>query len=231
VLYVDGEMGTRAIAGRLDAIARPDTRTGDLRFLTFEDTGGTIPNLATVEGQQTIEKASLGTNVFIFDHYSACVRAVGRELEVDAWARTQDWLIKLRANGASAIIVHHAGKSGQQRGTSRIEDALDYTMSLKAPLAAEQGSGCCFDLVWEKTRHFFGEEARSQHVRMFSSELPLAWLYEDQDEAMKARIRRMGEKLSVQEIVHKTGLGLAYVKSLIRECDAPAVNTDEEDLF
>ena len=34
----------------------------------------------------------------------------------------QEWLLRLRRRGVSVLIVHHAGKGGEQRGKSRRED-------------------------------------------------------------------------------------------------------------
>jgi len=36
----------------------------------------------------------------------------------------QGWLLVLRRRGISVMVIHHAGKSGLQRGTSRREDVL-----------------------------------------------------------------------------------------------------------
>ena len=42
-------------------------------------------------------------------------------------------LSMLRRRGVSVLIVHHAGKGGEQRGTSRREDVLDTSISLRRP--------------------------------------------------------------------------------------------------
>jgi|SRR6516162_856742 hypothetical protein len=39
--------------------------------------------------------------------------------------RPLNWALQLRRAGKSVILIHHAGKSGRQRGTSRKEDALE----------------------------------------------------------------------------------------------------------
>jgi hypothetical protein len=43
----------------------------------------------------------------------------GKEDESDSWLPIQNWLLSLRSLGKSVLKIHHAGKSGQQRGTSR----------------------------------------------------------------------------------------------------------------
>ena len=49
----------------------------------------------------------------------------GVENESESWLPVQEWALRLRRNGVSVLFVHHAGKSGKQRGTSRREDVLD----------------------------------------------------------------------------------------------------------
>jgi len=56
-----------------------------------------------------------------------------RENDSDAWGEIQDRLLRLRRRGISVLIVHHAGKRGGQRGTSRREDVLDTSFSLRQP--------------------------------------------------------------------------------------------------
>jgi putative DNA primase/helicase len=57
----------------------------------------------------------------------------GSESAGDAWLPMQNWLLKLRRQGISVLLVHHAGTNGRQRGTSRREDALDTVIGLRRP--------------------------------------------------------------------------------------------------
>jgi putative DNA primase/helicase len=54
-----------------------------------------------------------------------------RENDSDAWSPIQQWLLQLRRRGLAVLIVHHAGKTGGQRGTSRREDVLDSSFCLR----------------------------------------------------------------------------------------------------
>ena len=47
--------------------------------------------------------------------------------EMDTMLR---WLLKLRSQGYAVLVVHHAGKNGDQRGGSRREDFLDTSIKL-----------------------------------------------------------------------------------------------------
>ena len=65
----------------------------------------------------------------ILDNLSAlCVS--GKENEGESWLPVQRWALRLRQRGISVLFVHHAGKGGAQRGTSRREDLLDVVINL-----------------------------------------------------------------------------------------------------
>ena len=53
----------------------------------------------------------------------------------------QNWLLKLRRQGKSVLLIHHAGTNGRQRGTSRREDALGYGDSVATTRGLFAGTG------------------------------------------------------------------------------------------
>ncbi len=55
------------------------------------------------------------------------------------------------------IFIHHAGKNGNQRGTSKREDILDNVVVLKRPSDYEPGEGARFEVHFEKARHLHGK--------------------------------------------------------------------------
>ena len=78
----------------------------------------------------------------------------------------QGWLLRLRQQGLSALAVHHAGKSGAQRGTSRREDLLDTVIALQHPSDYVPSEGLRCEIRYEKNRGFHGEDAKAFEVRM-----------------------------------------------------------------
>ena len=67
----------------------------------------------------------------------------------------------------SVLIVHHAGKGGQQRGTSRREDVLDTSISLRhpedyVPTGRVPGLKC----ISRKARGIHGEDAKPFEAKM-----------------------------------------------------------------
>ena len=69
-------------------------------------------------------------------------------------------LLRNRHAGRAVILLHHAGKGGAQRGTSRREDVLDTVISLRRPSDYCPEEGARFELYFEKCRGFYGDEAQ-----------------------------------------------------------------------
>ena len=77
-------------------------------------------------------------------------RKAGSQFRIGRW-NAKKW--------KSILFVHHAGKRGQQRGTSKKEDILDVVIVLKQPQGYSTDQGACFEINYEKTRHFAGSDA------------------------------------------------------------------------
>ena len=80
--------------------------------------------------------------------------------------RQPEFALRLRQQGVCVLFLHHAGKGGQQRGTSRREDLLDTVIALRQPDDYCATEGLRAQVRFEKARGFFGEDASSFEVRM-----------------------------------------------------------------
>jgi putative DNA primase/helicase len=61
----------------------------------------------------------------------------------------------------AAVFLHHAGKSGDQRGTSAREDQLDWVLRLDDLAGGTPENGCKFQTTLTKNRSLIGPEATS----------------------------------------------------------------------
>ena len=161
VLYIDGEMTTADLKERFSELCRAPLH--NLFIMPSEKLfrDGVPICLDEPEEQQQFEKmleefeaAGKRPQVLIFDNLSTLRRGVS-ENDNDETRFLNDWFIKLRSQGYTVLIVHHAGKSGQQRGASIIEVAMDYVVKLvqtdknKVPYNQEAR----FELSFEKVRN------------------------------------------------------------------------------
>lgn len=160
VLYLDGEMPGADLQKRVERIV--ETNGGDVpegfKFLTPDmQPDGIMPNLYTPGGQQVITDLAGDAQVIIVDNLSCLVRG-GKENEGESWKPVQEWALRMRAEGRSVVFIHHAGKGGQQRGTSGREDVLDTVIALRRPTDYEPDQGARFEVHFEKARALYGED-------------------------------------------------------------------------
>ena len=115
--------------------------------------------------------------------------------------------------------MHHAGKSGHQRGTSKKEDALDTVMILKQPDDYQPEQGARFEIKFDKARHFSGEDARPFLVQLIDENGVWHWEISDaqEDVLLEQIVTMKGSGKTIQEITEKTGLTKSQVETLTKK--------------
>jgi putative DNA primase/helicase len=154
VLYVDGEMPLVLLQERLREISAgmgSSIPNDAFRILAADNLDGGI-NLSTEHGQDAIEPLLSSIDLLILDNLSTLLPSRS-ESASDAWVPIQTWLLKLRRQGKSVLLIHHAGTNGRQRGTSRREDALDTVIALRRPEDYSPEQGARFEIHFEKLRN------------------------------------------------------------------------------
>lgn len=168
VLYVDGEMAGAELQDRCRRITEAGgVEPGEnLKFMTPDmQPEGVMPNLFNAAGQEAVTAAAESSKVVIVDNLSALVRG-GKENEAESWQPVADWALRMRASGRSVLFIHHAGKTGQQRGTSKREDLLNIVIALRHPADYEPEQGARFEVHFEKFRALFGEDVSPIEARL-----------------------------------------------------------------
>src|SRR5262245_34452334 len=162
VLLIDGEMAADALQDRLRKVvnnsqAQPPLPTY-LRIAAADIAGG-LPDLSDIEAQKRYDEVVADAGLVVVDNLSTLCRSL-KENEADSWTPVQNWALSLRRKGKSVLLVHHDGKSGGQRGTSRKEDVADTVIGLRKPPDYSPDQGARFEVHFEKTRGFHGDEAK-----------------------------------------------------------------------
>lgn len=192
--YFDGEMGRAGLFDRFMQILKGgdgETELDFIKFITFEDCGGVIWNLATTADQEKYSQAIANYPLVIIDNLSTCFRPIGRESEVEAWGRVQQWLIKERQKGHAILLVQHSGKSGTQRGASNKEDALDYVLNLRRPALYDPSEGAKFELHFEKCRWMSGNDAETLTLKLEQHGDGVGWYWTETNSALKEKAREL----------------------------------------
>jgi hypothetical protein len=162
VLYIDGEMPGAAIQDRLRAIVgspdgQPQPPAEYLRVVTPDVQEWALPDLATTQGQGDYDAVIQDAELIVIDNLSALSRT-GPENEGESWLPIASWALARRREGRAVLFVHHEGKNGQQRGSSRREDLLDVVISLARPSDYAEQEGARFILKFKKARGLCGND-------------------------------------------------------------------------
>jgi len=211
VLFIDGEMPGSAMQDRLSAIiASSDNEAGPgmLRIVTPDIQTGFMPDLSTPTGQAALDDIiEPDTSLIIIDNLSALCRS-GKENEAESWLPLATWALRQRAQGRSVLFIHHSGKDGKQRGTSRREDMLDVVICLERPADYLSTDGACFEIHFEKARHLQGDDVQPIEARLSVDEHgKQAWTVRPVEESTFDRVVTLAnDGLTQREIADALGI-------------------------
>lgn len=221
VLILDGEMPAAELQKRYKAIERitgirPNPE--NLVFLTADLTPDGLPDLGTLDGQKRLEKYLEGFDFISVDNLSTLCRT-GAENEADSWGIMQAWAVKQRSLGRSVLLVHHAGKNGAQRGTSRREDVLGTVIQLKHPSGYTPTEGANFEIHFTKARGFFGLDAEPLEAQL---NLEGVWTWKRLNEAKAADAVALYQKgNTMRDVAKELGISSSTVSGYIRAAGIP----------
>ncbi|HNN29921.1 MAG TPA: MarR family transcriptional regulator, partial [Agitococcus sp.] len=184
---------------------------------------------ATLEGQQALEPYLQGIKLIVIDNISTLCRS-GRENESEGWIVVQEWALRQRAAGRSVLFVHHAGKGGNQRGTSKREDVLDTVINLKRPIDYEPSHGASFEIHFEKTRGFSGEDAEPLSCQLGHDQHgQTAWLYSRlEDSTFDKVVNLINEGLSQAEIASELDINKSNVSRHVKKARLQGLIKDDK---
>jgi putative DNA primase/helicase len=234
VLLLDGEMPLVTLRERLAAIvAASDTEPPDasyLRLIAADHQQDGIPDLSTAEGIEAIEPfIADGIDLVIIDNLSTLCRS-GKENESESWGPVQEWLLHLRRKGISVLIVHHAGKNGAQRGTSKREDVLDTVINLVHPEDYQPDQGARFEVHFEKLRGFVGESAKPFEARLEVRDGQAIWTTRDLDDVTLSNAAELfNEGLSVRDVATELGISKSAAQRLRKKAADQGLIDDQSN--
>jgi putative DNA primase/helicase len=132
VAYLDSEMPAEDIRARVIGLGLTANDNFHLlnHELLFERTGKVV-NVNNITIQKAITRYCVENKiqVFVVDNLSTAAYGM-RENEADSWEQMNRWLLELRREKISVVIIHHAGRAGNMRGTSKREDAAFWVIQL-----------------------------------------------------------------------------------------------------
>ena len=214
VLYVDGEMPAADMQARWRALfeAQGEPDSAMLRVVSrdlqpFND----MPNLGDHDGQQVIGANVGNARVIILDNLSSLIHGA-KENEAEGWEPVGQWAIKQRAQGRTLIFIHHAGKGGGQRGTSKKEDLLDVAIKLQRPTDYRPEQGARFSVQFEKARSLYGAAVAPFEAQLTAGDNGRAeWIVSEAEDHSRL-LELQGQGLSLRKMAEVLGCDATTVK-------------------
>jgi hypothetical protein len=216
VLYIDGEMPAVTLQERWSTIVDKSDReppSGDyIRILASDLCEFGLPDISTEKGQELIEPHIGDADLIIVDNLSTLARS-GKENESESWGSLQAWALTQRRAGRSVLFVHHAGKGGEQRGTSKREDVMDTVVKLSLPSDYSPVDGARFTVIFTKSRGMFGEDAEPFEAAYRDG----LWSTKSLDDVRTAQILELhSEGLNQRDIAAEVNCSAATVNRVIK---------------
>jgi putative DNA primase/helicase len=217
-LIVDGEMPARAMQDRINGFMAgmgKQPEPGYLRIITPDLQDNAVGDLSTIEGQAMLDPHLAGVELLILDNLSTLCRS-GIENDAESWAPMQEWLLSLRRRGLTTILVHHQGKGGQQRGTSKREDVLDVVIGLRRPDDYDPTQGARFEMHFEKARGLMGDAVQAIEASLHGgTDGSLAWTWRSLERSLIERAASLKtDGLTQREIATELGCSLGKVNKM-----------------
>ena len=233
-MYLDGEMPAGDLQERLQSLHKHfgDTKA-DFIILAYDLQQELNLKLAYEDDRKLLENYLDGIELIIVDNISTLC-AAGKENEAESWEVIQNWALDQRRLGRSVLFIHHANKTGGQRGTSRREDVLDTVISLQHPNDYEPEQGALFKLSYEKSRGFYGEQAKPVIMELklepdfiddSNGEMKQGWVVTPIEKSNREKVKALLEEgLTAKEIAKELGLKYNSVHRIIKRHENESEN-------
>jgi putative DNA primase/helicase len=212
VLYLDGEMAGQVMQERIATFLpenAPEDLADNLRLFTPDllEPGQPLPDLSTMTGQSLVEPLiAENTRVIVIDNLSAWCRT-GKENESESWTPISNWLMTLRRRGIAVLLVHHAGKNGEQRGNSKKEDPLDLVVQLRRAGDYDARDGAAFTWSITKGRHLKGEDAAELDLVLNVIDGMAQWTWKTAESSTADRVTALADEgMSASMIADELGI-------------------------
>lgn len=224
VLLLDGEMPLDDLRTRwLSLLQQADLKAPAL-FLTSEIVYQKLERDLVLTSSSVRDEVSAildehpEIKVLVLDNTS-CLFAGLDENSKQEWEPIVAWLIQLRHRKISTILIHHAGKGGDQRGTSGREDMLDIVIRLTQPAGHVASDGLHFELRFTKARSIKGDAVAPLDVKLIEKDGQLLWEYQALDESIahRANLLFVEGVTSPTDLAEELGVTKGYASKLIKK--------------
>ncbi|MGO9622276.1 MAG: AAA family ATPase [Desulfobaccales bacterium] len=220
-LYLDGEMPPQDTADRFKFLANGHRKE---KLFIYSDAYANslgIPgaDLLNEEWRQAMKDILQKKRIRLWAVDNIASLAPGMdENSKQEWDPINKWFLDLRAAGITTVFLHHANKSGGQRGTSGREDNIDISVLLERPQNYTPEQGARFVAKFEKARikhsdlHLIGDTEFSIETAEDGS---YVWTFASVKKQTKVEVLRMlDEGMAAKDIASSLKITEARVSQI-----------------
>ena len=222
VLYIDGEMPICAMQERVSLAAKHLTHDSierihsNFRLITPDLQRQGIPVISSLAGQQWLKDEVEKADVIIFDSLLT-LNPQNNDNDIASFIDMNRYLIALRGLGKSVILIHHAGKNGDQLGSVNKETLVDTVIKLSSNKKDDDG----FDkinLEFTKHRNFYGEDTKPLIIKYSGK-----WEFCDSEsDDLEERIVELSiSNMTQSEIAQELGISQSTVSRVLSKFKKP----------
>jgi len=182
-LFIDAEMHEKDFKRRFkkmkDNYANQNNLFNNFTYLCMQSLRKRL-DLSTEKDQKWVEERIGDAKFIVFDNLGRLISHRAEKSEV-SWEEFSDWLKDLTYRGITVLLVHHENKSGSHRGTGKITDDVDLTLSLKKPVDCP-AQKTMIEVNFEDARKLQGEQ-----------KAPFSIEYYDEDNRIKRCVKTLSD--------------------------------------
>ena len=224
-LYIDGEMSEDEMQDRLFTIKLGRQAEQASFYLLSSDemrsNDKKSPNLNNPSWRNSISeylKSHPDIGLIILDNLASLTPGRDENKKRD-WDDINEWFLELRSKGVAVMFLHHEGKGGEQRGTSAIEDNINFSIRLKHPVGYRREDGAKFVVEFIKSRRLYGDDAKSFTLQLQNTGSGLDWeVIADEANKIEDQIINMWrEGVKQKNIAEALGVTPSWVSQVLKK--------------
>ncbi len=213
-LYIDGEMAAQSLIDRIRRLNLNENIFILSDAIAHVANYGKI-NLKNKQDRYLLTEALIQKKIEVvfFDNISSLTWGLDENAKKD-WDEINQWLISLRFQAISSVLIHHTGKREQQRGTSAREDNIDVEIVLRKPLS-RQANQAKFIWHFEKVRAS-GDNLVDYEFNLIDNNDQFYWEWHTaKGETKREILKLIDEGRKQSEIVELVDVGKSRVSQII----------------
>ena len=161
VLYIDGEMHIADIQERVRMLmhavnlVNQEKAGANIRLLArqHQEPDADFPLITEPSGMKFVREyvRQSAIDLVILDNFST-LGEVEDENAASSFNAIQQFLLQLKVQGVATMLVHHAGKSGDFRGSSKLAATFETIIKLERLGSSVEHGAAAFRVRWDKVR-------------------------------------------------------------------------------